>query len=942
MWTEAQAPQQPRVAVQPGQYPTHPTSRAVIAFGFGGRVATIFPPSAAPKQLTYDAPMQGTVLRTWRTAELMGSHPVVQAVKAWPGPVGSHPGAPAANKVREHINSDVTLHGLAAAEARDSGLDGCCGGRLAPARLLTAPHALSVEMRRVRCESISLWKVLALMLQHKGPLLEGADPPRRGAAAEAVAEFSHSTGELDYSAGGAAEDAEPAVGFGADPSALPQLGASLASAGVEATIETAAETGQWTHALLLSQGLGPAAFKRTLSRFLGTMPSHSPLSSLYHVQAGQAVKLIGGDQSNPVFKAGFLSNWRQHAATLIRTFGAEKGVPHLLVALGDVLWRTCGSTPAAHMLYLLAGGTPSREPQLKHCGPHSTPSCMPRGNQWEAEYGSSSRMVLVGGNHRGFGTAFRGDTISLWRTEVWEFAAGRGKPTPASPALAPYKLMHALWLTDLGMLGKASDYLAALEHTVRSCGASLPTASPPTAGTAGPFHPAFLTSLALLRHRLTQAGGGQRFGVGLGQTGAAGGAGEGAASRAGTSWLGGLLGGWSKSAPAPAPEPAPVPAPPASAAPQPAPAPHTSQPGTAPAPAPEAAPKPSGAGSKSVLSGWLPSLQGIFVRKGVTVAKGFNPNAAPSAEPVWDEAKGRLVFPGDDSEDEVAEGPPPMAMAPAPTPAPDEQGTGPGPGPPAPGVPAAGPVAFGGSLMRRKKKQAPAAAATPAMPTGAPFGAPNAAAGTSTPPAGAAAQPPRATTTAARPRAEAKRPKWGAARKQGGARKGRKERLGQAAAARNAAALAGHSTPSQPAPAEASSSAQVQEDAGEPAAPPPAPAAVPTSSGGGQWSQWAPPPGASPAPASGDVDEWRAQFAAVSSSLAAQTAEPEPAVGGAGPSTTDARSGGASAGGAGIAPSTQAPVHAGPPSSGQPVFANMAGAAQALHTPGHGEPHIGL
>lgn len=41
-------------------------------------------------------------------------------------------------------------------------------------------------------------------------------------------------------------------------------------------------------------------------------------------------------------------------------------------------------------------------------------------------------------------------------------------------AILPYKLLHALYLTDLGMLSSASQYCASINQSIQGMGAKVP------------------------------------------------------------------------------------------------------------------------------------------------------------------------------------------------------------------------------------------------------------------------------------------------------------------------------------------------------------------------------------------------------------------------------------------------------------------------------------
>lgn len=80
------------------------------------------------------------------------------------------------------------------------------------------------------------------------------------------------------------------------------------------------------------------------------------------------------------------------------------------------------------------------------------------------------RLILVGIDQFRRVGDFYHDLDSIYRTELWEFALS-GKTaavTSGMPFLQPYKLVHAWWLADHGLVQEAQRYCEAMANIIKS------------------------------------------------------------------------------------------------------------------------------------------------------------------------------------------------------------------------------------------------------------------------------------------------------------------------------------------------------------------------------------------------------------------------------------------------------------------------------------------
>ena len=213
----------------------------------------------------------------------------------------------------------------------------------------------------------------------------------------------------------------------------------------------------WDHALLMAVG-DATATQNVTSAFLRAQnlsSSSSPLFALYSMQTGVDLSRVAdSDASGTTLR----DDWLLEVASLIRN--KQNAPPTSLVQLAESL-RT-KSTCASHICYLAAGCDLGR----------------PFLNQ------QSPPLVLLGsdlgqfGNRTGrtFSTveAFQSTEIMEWvKKTTTRTARHSSELTSQDVVLQAYKLMHATYLADIGLLASAQKYLDQLKARVNQCGIDL-------------------------------------------------------------------------------------------------------------------------------------------------------------------------------------------------------------------------------------------------------------------------------------------------------------------------------------------------------------------------------------------------------------------------------------------------------------------------------------
>ena len=317
--------------------------------------------------------------------------------------------------------------------------------------------------------------------------------------------------------------------------AMEKIGRLLVSGDKEGAAVAAVEAKMWAHAMCISSIVSATALRRIMSRFVRESYCGSdPVRTVLLIFCGQGAAAIrdeairpdaremascghgpggskGGGVNCGVHEGGgacgvsnarkstprghegslLLRHWYDHLRAIL--LNRTPGDAAVITALGDRLWAEAGDVDAAHVCYLVAGGS------------------------IEAPESEEARIVLIGGDHRRTESDFSYmNAAAIQRSEIFEYAHQLGNSQYVLPFFQPYKLMYAMQLADLGMAKAARAYCSCIKATVRAAGGIL---TDDKNKRPGPFSDAFISQLMVFDDRVT---GAQDGGVGAAAAEAAG------------------------------------------------------------------------------------------------------------------------------------------------------------------------------------------------------------------------------------------------------------------------------------------------------------------------------------------------------------------------------------------------------------------------------------
>eukprot|EP00743_Colponemidia_sp_Colp-15_P002433 GILK01002637.1.p1 GENE.GILK01002637.1~~GILK01002637.1.p1 ORF type:complete len:926 (-),score=140.97 GILK01002637.1:2004-4433(-) len=226
-------------------------------------------------------------------------------------------------------------------------------------------------------------------------------------------------------------------------------------------VRVATENGLWADAMLLASHMDNDTYKDVVTKFAQvSFATGSPLKSLYYLFASQAPELFKPILDNTAehgpYKTtgGLLERWKENLAMALSnpTSDSQK----FILQLGDLLWMKRSMVSAAHVCYLLAN------------------------QNVESTETQGARLVLIGGNHHlansrlpsaasfvsGTRTWITLESIQL--TEIYEFARRGVNKQFFLPQLLPFKLLYAMQLADIGKTADAKSYIDSISELMKN------------------------------------------------------------------------------------------------------------------------------------------------------------------------------------------------------------------------------------------------------------------------------------------------------------------------------------------------------------------------------------------------------------------------------------------------------------------------------------------
>jgi len=355
-----------------------------------------------------------------------------------------------------------------------------------------------IENAIAECESAHspkgvLWKYLKHLVQGNGDLV---DPDVLHAISTCAKDDTTSEPNLDEFS---LPSGSKTISQEAQCAAMREIEALLFSGDREGAVVCAVEAELWSQALVISNFVSVAAYRRVVERFVNaTMPDPSHSRTLYMLFAGLGDKALSppglSSNSTSTPETGLSSNsvltnrsfsdssnteylrktWAQTLGNIL--LNRTPGDADVMTNLGDRMWNQVGSVEAAHACYLAAG--------------------VPLGST------SASRIVLVGGDHRspeGRKQFVSAETIQ--RTELLVYSQMLRNASHGSPdSFQPYRLVYAMWLADLGATKEAYNWALSVQDAVKVRSPSKRSQGSPKK--SGPFPKYFLRQLDIFMDRL--------------------------------------------------------------------------------------------------------------------------------------------------------------------------------------------------------------------------------------------------------------------------------------------------------------------------------------------------------------------------------------------------------------------------------------------------------
>ena len=321
-------------------------------------------------------------------------------------------------------------------------------------------------------ESKLLWQALLLLVEGRGEIDRSA------------------LGLLlrDYPSSPHVFSVPPSVSDGVTIAAMSDIEDLLSVGDREGAVVRAVESNMWAQALIISNYVSIAAYRRVISRFVEySMHDESSSKLLFKLFAGEGVDSLydmNGEQRT--VSQSCVNEWKRSLSSIL--VNRTPGDTDALATLGDELVIS-GNVTAGHVCYLSAGVTLN-----------ST---------------SGSRMVLVGGDHKSGQTNFI-NPGTIQRTELYAFAQTLRNPSYRLDSFQSYRLVYAMWLADLGLHQAAYSWVRTIQEALKSGSPSsgrsrISHASP--GSKSGPFPQAFQREMKIFTDRLMFCQKGRELGL---------------------------------------------------------------------------------------------------------------------------------------------------------------------------------------------------------------------------------------------------------------------------------------------------------------------------------------------------------------------------------------------------------------------------------------------
>ncbi|RKP10430.1 Sec23-binding domain of Sec16-domain-containing protein [Thamnocephalis sphaerospora] len=430
----------------------------LVAFGFGGRLVTMFP----------------------RVVQRFSADQATPVTRVLPGQIivqslSDH--LPAADDLSQ-VCTPVLQDQKMSVKAKKKEVVAYLSEKIDQTEKLSAQTLDATLRQRFEAQSL-LWKILKLLCDHDGHL-PGSGNEAVDAECRSILLPPEEAADNSVASGVMSNAAEPV----ASPQKLHQIEQLLLRGDRAGAVAVAVNNKLWSHALVLASCVGKDVWKETVSSFLrdqlAATASNEGLRVAYGLFAGfgrQAVDrvLSNEDVDNQASEPGQFSTAAELAAsateTTVFTPGKAQNVPAQEASLNR--WRTilctivANRTPADHVAISSLGDALCRAGQIEAA--HLCFLLSPQTSVMNGLDTSSVRMVLMGADHQQL--SYCKNTEALRMTEVLEFALSlrsSGNGSGGFPHLQAYKLAYAWALQDQGHLQASLRYCEAIAACVKS------------------------------------------------------------------------------------------------------------------------------------------------------------------------------------------------------------------------------------------------------------------------------------------------------------------------------------------------------------------------------------------------------------------------------------------------------------------------------------------
>ena len=448
----------------------------IVAFGFGGNVATSYPvyiPRYAPGQ---KAPMVkcGPGEVKVRSSKLFT---LEEDLATFPGPLRTK------GKKKEVL------------EWLQSRID-----NLESNALPTANAEMLPDPTKCYEEKVLLWKIVKVLVEHDGTA-DGNQAAEQAVRVILSPELNQGdaavlpvAGVSLASSGITRRDGSTGIPEAVNQNAMEELRKTLLHGNREKAVWFAVDNRMWAHAMLVASTLDPNISKQVSSEFVKQEvksfgENTESLSALYQVFSGNGEESMD-ELVPPSARAGLqmvskaapsgptrnalegLDRWRETLTLILSNRTPDDGIA--LVSLGQLL-AGYGRTEAAHICYIFA-----KSPGL-FGGPDDAQVC----------------VALLGADHLRQPFDYGRDMDSILLTEVYDFARtilASSSTATISPHLQAYKLYHAMVLAEYNHKTEALQYCDAITSALKS-----------TTRLSPYYHPLLFGALENLTERLRQA-----------------------------------------------------------------------------------------------------------------------------------------------------------------------------------------------------------------------------------------------------------------------------------------------------------------------------------------------------------------------------------------------------------------------------------------------------